>query len=137
MSSVSLDGVRMFVSSAASDGVVDAQTRVEFRQRGARVLGRYADALAANPWIFRWPLLLANVRPAMDGARWFLLDDANRGLPLRAGFTDSLQLWRLISAHDGGVATVVVEWDGTSALPISVFGQTRRDYLDLAPGWAA
>jgi hypothetical protein len=41
MSSVSLDGIRMFVSSAASDGVVDAQTRVEFRQRGARVLGRY------------------------------------------------------------------------------------------------
>ena len=38
---VSLDGVVMFVSSTADNGVVDANTRIAFSQRGSRVLGRY------------------------------------------------------------------------------------------------
>ena len=33
--------------------------------------------------------------------------------------------------------TVVVEWDGISALPISAFSESPREYLDLAPRWAA
>jgi hypothetical protein len=36
-----LDGVTMFVSSTAEGGVVDAMTRIVFRQRGARVVARY------------------------------------------------------------------------------------------------
>ncbi len=36
-----LDGVRMFVSATAENGVVDARTRLAFRQRGPRVIGRY------------------------------------------------------------------------------------------------
>jgi hypothetical protein len=38
---VSLDGVTMFVSSTADNGVVDAQTRIAFRQRGPKIVGRY------------------------------------------------------------------------------------------------
>ncbi len=38
---ISLDGVTMYVSSTASNGVVGAQTRLRFRQYGTRVLGRY------------------------------------------------------------------------------------------------
>ena len=38
---VSLDGVMMFVSSTADSGVVDANTRIAFRQHGSRVVGRY------------------------------------------------------------------------------------------------
>ena len=41
MSLVSLDGVRMFVSSTGDGGVVDAETRVVFVQRGPRVVGKY------------------------------------------------------------------------------------------------
>ncbi|HEY7574163.1 MAG TPA: hypothetical protein VIB08_03315 [Thermoanaerobaculia bacterium] len=41
MSPANLDGVRMFVSATANDGVVDVETVVQFRQRGARVLGWY------------------------------------------------------------------------------------------------
>ncbi len=39
---VDLDGRTMFVSATASAGVVDASTRIRFRQKGARVFGRYA-----------------------------------------------------------------------------------------------
>jgi hypothetical protein len=38
---VSLDRVRMFVSSTANSGVVDVQTRIAFNQRGRRVIGTY------------------------------------------------------------------------------------------------
>jgi len=98
---------------------------------------RYAEALAANPWIFRWPLVLAGVRPVQDGARWFLVDAQNHGLPVRPAFARSLQWWRLISARGGSPMTVIVEWDGMSALPISAFGEPPNQYLDLAPRWAA
>ena len=98
---------------------------------------RYAEALASNPWIFRWPLVLAEVRPVQDGAGWFLVDRQDHGLPVRPAFARSLQLWRLISARGGSPATVVVEWDGVSALPISAFSGSPAEYLDLAPRWAA
>ena len=41
MTEVNLDGVTMFVSSTGDRGVVGAETRLEFRQRGRRVLARY------------------------------------------------------------------------------------------------
>jgi hypothetical protein len=40
--SISLDGVEMYVTSTATQGVVGAGTRLRFQQRGSRVLGRYA-----------------------------------------------------------------------------------------------
>jgi hypothetical protein len=97
----------------------------------------YAQALAANPWIFRWPLALTGVRPVRDGARWFLVDPEERGLPVRTGFAKSLQWWRLVAARAGSPMTVIVEWDGVSALPISAFAESPDEYLDLAPRWAA
>ena len=39
---VRLDGVTMFVSSTADNGVVGARTRIAFRQHGPRIIGRYA-----------------------------------------------------------------------------------------------
>ena len=78
-----------------------------------------------------------DVRPVQDGARWFLVDAQDHGLPVRPAFARSLQLWRLISARGGSPMTVVVEWDGISALPISAFSGSPAEYLDLAPRWAA
>jgi hypothetical protein len=97
---------------------------------------RYAEALAANPWVVRWPLILAHVRPAQEGARWFLVDRHDHAVPLRAGFTQSLQLWRLVSVSAGRPITVVVEWDGTAAVPVSAFARPDSA-VDLTPGWAA
>ena len=98
---------------------------------------KYAEALAANPWTFRWPLVLADARPVLDGTRWFLVDARDNGLPLRPAFARSLQLWRLISARPGATMTTVVEWDGISGLPVSAFSSAAGDYLDLAGRWAA
>jgi hypothetical protein len=113
------------VSGEASDATIEAG------------LIRYAEALAANPWTHRFPLVLANVRPVVEGTQWFLVDARDDGLPIRPAFLRSLQLWRLVAARPGVPATVVVEWDGISALPIGAFNHAPYEYLDLAPRWAA
>jgi hypothetical protein len=98
---------------------------------------KYAEALASNPWTFRWPIVLADARPVLDGNRWFLVDAHDHGLPLRPAFARSLQLWRLVSARAGSPMTVVVEWDGIAALPISAFTEPLQEYVDLTARWAA
>jgi hypothetical protein len=97
----------------------------------------FAAALAANPWIFRWPLVIAGIRPVADGGRWFLVDARDQGLPVRPSFARSLHLWRLVAGGTGAPMTVTVEWDGISALPISAFSTPAHDYLDLTMRWAA
>jgi hypothetical protein len=97
----------------------------------------YAEALASNPWLTRWPLVLAQARVLRDVTGWFLVDDGDLGLPLRASFTQGLQLWRLVAATGGGPATVVTEWNGTSALPIALLEGAHGGYLDLSSRWPA
>jgi hypothetical protein len=116
-------------------GSMDARSIV-----GATVeaeLTRYAEALAANPWLFRWPLVLSGVRPVQEGTRWFLVDGDNHGLPVRTSFAASLDMWRLVSARAAAPMTVVAEWDGITARPISAFADAPDEYVDLAPRWAA
>ena len=38
---MTLDGLSMYVSSTAADGVVNSDTRLRFHQRGELVIGRY------------------------------------------------------------------------------------------------
>jgi len=45
---MNLDGVTMFVSSTAEQGVVSSETRIRFAQRGPRVLGRYSGGSVAR-----------------------------------------------------------------------------------------
>jgi len=98
-------------------------------------LGHYATALAAIPWLFRWPFALANARVAQQDNRWLILDNTGASLPLHPTFARSLHLWRLISASSGRPATIVGEWDGEHFLPLSVI--TASAYEDLAGRWAA
>lgn len=46
-----LDGLTMFVSSTADNGVVSGETRLVFSQRGARVAARYAGGRIARGWL--------------------------------------------------------------------------------------
>jgi hypothetical protein len=46
-----LDGLTMFVSSTADNGVVNSDTRLHLTQRGARVAARYAGGQIARGWL--------------------------------------------------------------------------------------
>jgi hypothetical protein len=46
-----LDGLTMFVSSTAENGVVSRETHLHFVQRGGRVAGRYAGGRVVRGWL--------------------------------------------------------------------------------------
>jgi hypothetical protein len=48
---INLDGLQMYVSSTALDGVVNADTRLHFIQRGGRVAARYAGGNVKRGWL--------------------------------------------------------------------------------------
>jgi hypothetical protein len=92
-------------------------------------LREYAEALAADPWLERWPMVLAGVVPARAaagpvGARWCLADagagagGAAAGVPLdpAAGAP-----WRLVAAAGGRPVTVAGEWTAAGLRPLSVW----------------
>jgi len=81
-------------------------------------LSDYAGALGADPWIRSWPVLLTAVTPTRIDDRWWLVDRADRALPL-TGDLDSR--WRLLAVSGGHPVTVCGEWDGRAVTPASVF----------------
>jgi hypothetical protein len=46
-----LNGLHMYVSSTAADGVVDADTRLQFFQKGPRVAARYSGGSVQRGWL--------------------------------------------------------------------------------------
>ena len=46
-----LDGLTMFVSTTAANGVVSGDTRLHFMQRGERVAARYAGGRVLRGWL--------------------------------------------------------------------------------------
>ena len=51
VSVINLDGLRMYVSSTAADGVVDSDTRLRFIQKGQRVAARYSGGSVKRGWL--------------------------------------------------------------------------------------
>lgn len=48
---INLDGLQMFVSSTAANGVVGSDTHLHFRQRGNRVFARYSGGNVERGWL--------------------------------------------------------------------------------------
>ncbi|MEV5712038.1 SWIM zinc finger family protein [Actinoallomurus sp. NPDC052274] len=88
--------------------------------RGTTVAGllrEYADALARDPWLERWPAVLAGVRPARNTAGGPCLVDADgAALPLRAA-----DVWRLWAVSGGRPLTVSGEWSPRGLVPLSAW----------------
>ncbi len=103
--------------------------------RPAAAMREYAAALAADPWLERWPMVLTNVLPArigdqtgdrasvragdQTGDRWCLTaPESDEGVPIdpAAGAP-----WRLIAAAGGRPVTVAGEWSASGLRPLSVW----------------
>jgi hypothetical protein len=65
-------------------------------------LREYAQALALDPWLDRWPAVLESVRLSRDHR---LVDAHGDALPL-----DATDPWRLLAVSGGGPLTVAGEW---------------------------
>ena len=87
----------------------------------AAALRRYAEAVAADPWLDRWPVLLAGVTPAV-GDRWHLVDSSGDALPLDPAVDAP---WRLAAASGGHPVTVAGEWSPAGLRPLTAWAGGR------------
>ncbi|HEU5471429.1 MAG TPA: SWIM zinc finger family protein [Actinophytocola sp.] len=87
----------------------------------AGALTGYAAALATDPWLERWPVLLADVTPVRAGDGWALVDPAGDALPLRPGADP----WPLLAVSAGRPRTVGAEWATAGLLPLSCWDDDR------------
>lgn len=84
------------------------------------LLSQYANALASQPWLFRFPAFLENVRPVKTAGGWELLDSSQRALPL---FCTDDAGWILLSLSGSQGIDLFGEWDGATFAPLScLFG---------------
>jgi len=89
--------------------------------RGA--MREYAAALAADPWLERWPMVLAEVVPAHLGSgRWCLASPEGEGVPLDPAVGAP---WRLVAVAAGRPVTVAGEFTATGLRPLSVWTDDR------------
>jgi hypothetical protein len=81
-------------------------------------LREYARALAADPWLERWPMVLAGVVPSRTGSRQWCLMGGGDGVPLDPAAGPP---WRLVAAAGGRPVTVAGEWTAAGLRPLSVW----------------
>jgi hypothetical protein len=89
----------------------------------ADAMREYAAALAADPWLERWPMVLSGVVPAPAGRAWCLTPpDRSGGVPVDRAVGAP---WRLVAAAAGRPVTVAGEWTATGLRPLSVWVDDR------------
>ena len=86
-------------------------------------LAAYASAVAGDPWLERFPLILGDVTPLRSGSGgWFVRDADGRALPLARELHEPY----VLHAVAGGRPVVVAgEWDGRAFLPVAVWSGAR------------
>jgi hypothetical protein len=83
-------------------------------------LAGWSAALAAEPWRYDSPVLLAGVRPG--GGGW-LTDAAGESLPLASGHREP---WWLLAAAGGLPAVVAAEWSPGGLRPLAAWVDGRH-----------
>ncbi|MEU8664962.1 hypothetical protein AB0C31_51120, partial [Actinoplanes philippinensis] len=88
-------------------------------------LSRWASFIAAEPWRYDAPMLLAGVRPTADG---HLVDEEGSALPLAPGHREP---WWLLAAAGARPVTVAAEWSPSGLRPVAAWADGR--FVPAAP----
>lgn len=80
-------------------------------------LASYSRALAATPWLERWPMALADVSLHYAAQSWMLRSSKGHELPIDAGFKAG---WTAMSVTAGRPCRVFGEWNGQGLLPLAI-----------------
>lgn len=83
------------------------------------VLDEYARALACDPWLDTWPVVLGPAVP-VPGERWHLVDDRDDAVPL-----SGVEHWRLHAVAGGRRVVVGGEWSAAGLRPLTVWTAER------------
>ena len=81
----------------------------------AEALAGWSRTIAAEPWRYDAPVLLADVTPSDDG---WLVDATGDALPLAPGHREP---WWLLAAAGGRPATVAAEWSPAGLRPLAAW----------------
>ena len=92
----------------------------------AEVIEDYARAIAAQPFLEFYPMMLSNVRLQLDAERWLLIMPGSQALPLPENFKYG---WQLHAVSGGQAMCLVGEWDGYCFHPLSV--RTAKNFMSL------
>ena len=92
----------------------------------AEACAQVGRALAAEPWLERYPLCVT-AAPSRAGGRW-LLTDSTGSLPLVDGVTG---VGTLLACSAGRPATVTAEWTPAGLVPLTVHMPDRA--VDIGP----
>jgi hypothetical protein len=101
---------------AADSGPSAVATLPPGHPRISDATGRWAAALAANPWVERVPVVLSAAVPARRGEQWLVRDADGDVLPLSPRFPAT---WPLVALAGGHPVWLAGEWDGDSLLPLA------------------
>lgn len=89
------------------------------------LLAATTSALAAQPWLDRFPCVVRDVRPARLATHgWQLVDASGASLPLA-----TRDHRRLLAVSGGHAMHVAAEWDGDVLLPLAVLGDGAFERL--------
>ncbi len=81
----------------------------------AGALAAHAEALAADPWLERWPVLVSGLVPARYAEGWALSDVDGSALPL----LPSADPWPLLALAAEHPVTVSAEWTASGLRPLT------------------
>ncbi|NJK80609.1 MAG: SWIM zinc finger family protein [Chloroflexaceae bacterium] len=84
----------------------------------AAALDAYSTAVAAFPWLERFPMLLNDVVPAVQATHWLVCDQLQRCLPCAP---NGAPYWRLLARSGGHSMDIFGEWDGQSFWPLGAW----------------
>ncbi len=82
----------------------------------------FTSAMAANPWLEKFPMSMLNVTPLRRGDEWFVRDVEGRALKLAPRFEFG---WTMLALSGGRGIDVFGEWDGDHLWPLSAFHENR------------
>ncbi|WP_344867000.1 SWIM zinc finger family protein [Planomonospora alba] len=82
-----------------------------------QALAEVAAALAGDPWLDSWPLVLDRVAPVRGGGGW-MLGGPDGALPLHPS---AAAPWRLLAVSGGHPLTVAAEWTPDGLLPLAAW----------------
>lgn len=81
----------------------------------------HSDALAAFPWLERFPMALNDVTPLqLEDGYWYLQDSKNLTIPLAVS---DMVGWQLMSVSGGKPIEVFGEWNGRRLIALSLYAE--------------
>jgi hypothetical protein len=87
----------------------------------ADALAAHTRAMAADPWLERWPVLLSGVTPAEHAGGWCLSEKDGTAMPL----VPYAFPWALLALSAGRPLTVAGEWSPAGLRPLMCWHENR------------